>query len=75
MASSDDYLPDLITARNQIAAQLAEITANPKPSYSIDDQWVDWSTHFKGLCDRLERINQAIQDAQPFELATIGSIP
>lgn len=66
------YLSDLITARDHIAAQLADITANPKPSYSIDDQWIDWDTHFKALSDRLETLNRTIQSAEPFELHTTG---
>ncbi len=70
--SVGDYLQDLLATRDNVAAQLAEITANPKPSYSVDDQWVDWDTHFKALSDRLEKLNQAIQAAQPFEIQTTG---
>jgi hypothetical protein len=70
-----DYLQNLIAARDNVAAQLVEITADPKPSYSIDDQWIDWTTHFKALTDRLERLCAAIQAARPFELPTTGGTP
>lgn len=71
-SSTGDYLQDLIAARDNIAAQLVEITADPKPTYSIDDQWIDWDTHFKALTDRLDRLNASIQAIQPFELSTKG---
>jgi len=35
----------------QIIAQLADLLTNPKPSYSIDQQEVDWSTYQMYLTD------------------------
>jgi len=70
--STGDYLADLIAARDNVALQLADITAHPKPSYSIDGQSVDWDTHVGVLSEKLETLNRAIQAAEPFEIHTTG---
>jgi len=69
------YLEDLIAARDNIAAQLASLTTDPKPSYDIDGQRVGWNDHFRALSRELERLNQMIQAAEPFELDTWGNTP
>jgi hypothetical protein len=71
-AASGTYLADLVATRDNIAIQLADLTANPKPTYSIDGQEVDWDTHFRTLSERLESLNRAIQAAEPFEIHTTG---
>lgn len=71
--SGAGYLADLLTARNNIAAQLAELTAAPKPSYQIDGQQVSWDEHFRFLCAELERLNFAIQASEPFEFHSTGT--
>lgn len=55
MTTSDD-LQVQIDAKNalltSITAQLqVVINANPKPSYSIDGQEVDWTTYYKFLME------------------------
>lgn len=42
-------LDDLVAARANIAARLREITATPKPSYSIDGQTFSWTEYFEAL--------------------------
>lgn len=66
------YLEDLITTRDQMAAILVEITADPKPSYSIDGQTVQWSAYFRMLTDKLEAINNLLAGADPGEVQSIG---
>ena len=53
-----DSLEQLKTIRSQTLARIAEITAEPKPSYSVDGQSVSWNDYLKTLretvswCDR-----------------------
>lgn len=61
------YLANLQTARNQTAALIVSITANPKPDYSIDGESISWAAYLSNLTDRLEALDKAIQRAQsPF---------
>ena len=66
------YLENLQTARDQIAANLAAITAEPKPNYSIDGQSVSW----QDLCDaylrQLAAIDAQIAAAEPGEVQSRG---
>jgi hypothetical protein len=54
--SSD--LEQLQTIRSQALASIAEITANQKPSYTVDGQSVSWNAYLRRLrqtvdwCDR-----------------------
>lgn len=66
------YLENLTTARDQIAANLVEITASPKPSYDIDGQRVEWTDYFKALTDQLARMNELLNGAEPFEEVSQG---
>lgn len=61
-------LSDLTTAREQLAARLVEITASPKPSYTIDGQHVSWHSYQQQLTGQIERLNRLIQqESGPFE--------
>jgi hypothetical protein len=62
-----DYLSDLTTARDNIARNLAEMTANPKPNYTIDGQTVSWQNLLDSYLSQLERLNAQIAAAEPFE--------
>lgn len=53
-------LENLTTARNNIAANLAEITARPKPNYSINGQSVSWQSLFDSYVSQLERLDSLI---------------
>ena len=66
------YLDDLKTTRDQMASILVEITTSPKPSYSIDGQAVSWTEYLKMLQDQLSKMNELIQDAEPYELHSVG---
>ena len=67
------YLSDLEDARDNIATQLKDMTASPKPTYNIDGQMVDWDKHFSALNSQLQILNKSIQrSAEPFEVRSIG---
>lgn len=57
MAASDD----LGVAIAQIAAQIRDITANPKPSYSINGQSVSWESYLSMLTGQITQLQQAQQ--------------
>ena len=54
-------LENLQTIKANIIAQIVEITASPKPTYSKGDQSVSWTQHLKELRDALEAINKQIE--------------
>lgn len=61
------YLENLQTARETLAAALAENAG--KPNYSIDGQSVSWGE----LMDRIGKLDEAISAAQgPFEEGMVG---
>lgn len=64
---------NLATARNNIAQQLADMTADPKPSYSVDGKSVSWGEHFSNLTNLLRTIEENIQVVGgPFEIRSWG---
>jgi hypothetical protein len=66
------YIDDLITARNNFAAKLAAESANPKPTYSIDGQSVSWTEYYKFLSEQVDRLNEQINNGEPFEEVSQG---
>lgn len=64
------YIDDLTTARDNFAAQLAEISASPKPTYSVDGQQVSWTEHYKFISEQIDKLNLQIAAASPFEIQT-----
>lgn len=66
------YLENLTTARDNIAARLAEITAQAKPSYDVDGQRVEWNDYFKSLTEQLAALNEQINGAGVFEEQSQG---
>ncbi len=64
---------NLITAYNNVAQQLADISASPKPTYSIDGKSVSWTEHFNALIDKQMALLGAIQAADgAFEVRSEG---
>lgn len=66
------YVDDLTTARNNFAAKLAEVSAAPKPSYSIDGQQVSWTDYYRFLSEQVEKLNQQIASGESYEEVSIG---
>jgi hypothetical protein len=71
-ASVTDFLNNLLTARDQVAQNLADLTANPKPNYKIDGQVVSWQGLFDSYLAQLEKLNAQIAAADPFEIHSRG---
>lgn len=67
------YAENLTTARDQMAAQLASITASPKPTYSENGRTMSWVEYQKFLLDGLKEIEARIQSAAgPWEVQSRG---
>ncbi len=54
-------LENLETALDNIAAQIVDITENPKPDYSINGQSVSWSAHLNNLLNAQKILREQIQ--------------
>jgi len=67
------YLENLLATRDQIAANLAAITVEPKPSYAIDGQQVDWQSLFNSYTQQLAELNAQIAAADPVEVRSRGT--
>jgi hypothetical protein len=63
-------LEQIATIKSQTLARLVEITAQPKPSYDIDGQKVDWATYLKQLQATVAWCEDQLSGAEPFEHAT-----
>jgi hypothetical protein len=64
-------LANLQAAQQNISALIADITANPKPTYNVDGQNVDWTTYLSTLIEKSKNLNELIQVAGGnFELQT-----
>lgn len=71
------YIDDLTTARDNLAARIKDLTAQPKPNYSIDGQTVSWGDYLRQLLASQKEIEAAIVAAQlasdgPFEVISQG---
>ena len=52
---------------------IADVTANPKPSYSIDGQTVQWADYLKQLRATVEWCDQQMAQSEPgIEEITVG---
>lgn len=70
LPSSSDALQNI---RNNILNRIAEITAAPKPDYSVDGQSVSWGSYLDTLLKQLEAIDMRIALSQePFEFVSRG---
>lgn len=66
-------LQNLTTIRSNLLSKLATISADPKPSYNIDGQSVDYNAYYAALWGQLEQVNKQISTAGgPFEVETLG---
>lgn len=51
-------------AKSQILDRIVEITASPKPSYSIDGQSFSWNEYLKTLTDQVKALDEIIAGMQ-----------
>ncbi len=65
-------LENLITIRSQILTELAAITAERKPTYSIDGQTFSWNDYRSRLLSDLRDVDALIAAEQPLEERSQG---
>lgn len=63
---------ELAAIRSQTLARIAEITAQPKPTYNIDGQMVAWAEYLKQLQQTVDWCDQKLAAAEPFEFRSAG---
>lgn len=64
---------NIATIRSNILAALAESTVNPKPTYAIGGQNVDWNGYRTSLMQQLQDLNELADTANgPWEVAIQG---
>ena len=62
----------IATIKTQTLARMAEITAAPKPSYTIDGQTVAWGDYLKQLQQTVDWCNAKLAAECPFEFQSRG---
>lgn len=65
-------LENLQTIRSQILAELASITAERKPTYSVDGQTFSWNDYRSRLLTDLREVDELIAAEEPLEMHTRG---
>ena len=63
----------LQTIKTQTLALIAELTANPKPSYTIDGQRVSWGDYLARLQDTVDWCGRKLAGEEPFEIRSQGT--
>jgi hypothetical protein len=61
-------LEQIATIKSQTLARIAELTAQPKPTYQIDGQLVAWGDYLGQLQRTVEWCNQRLADEAPIEV-------
>ena len=54
--------------RAQTLAQLIDLRANPKPTYSIDGQTVSWTDYIRSLQETIDWCDAKLIGLAPFEV-------
>jgi hypothetical protein len=65
----------LTAIRSQALALMAQLTAQPKPSYTLDGQQVSWNDYLQQLRDTVAWCDRQLQRLQPSEVHTTGYTP
>ena len=58
--------------KSQTLALMAEITAQPKPTYQIDGQLVAWGDYLSQLQRAIDWCNEKLAGEAPFEVQSQG---
>lgn len=54
--------------RTRTLQQIADVRADPKPSYSLDGQWVSWTTCVESLQATIDWCDRKLAGCTPFEI-------
>ena len=60
------------TVKTQTLARMAEITAQPKPTYNVDGQMSAWGDYLKQLQQTVDWCNEKLAGEEPFEFHSRG---
>jgi hypothetical protein len=60
------------TIKSQTLALIAELTANPKPTYSLDGQTVSWNDYLVSLRATVDWCERKLATEEPFEIHSQG---
>ncbi len=61
-------IEQLLTIKHQTLARIAEITAQPKPTYQIDGQLVAWGDYLAQLQRTVDWCNEKLAGEAPCEV-------
>ena len=63
------------TIKSQTLSLIAEITASPKPSYSLDGQTISWNDYLAQLQRTVDWCDRQLVGEEPFEIHSTGYTP
>jgi len=66
-------LEQIRTIKSQTLAIIAELTADPKPTYYIDGQTVSWNDYLKSLQATVDWCERKLAGQEPFEIHSQGT--
>ena len=61
-------LEQIQTIRSQALASIAQITAAPKPTYTIDGQTVSWNSYLRRLRETVDWCDRKLAGRLPVEV-------
>jgi hypothetical protein len=62
----------IATIKSQTLTRIAEITAQPKPTYQIDGQMIAWGDYLSQLQRTVDWCNEKLAGEAPFEVQSQG---
>ena len=62
----------IATIKTQTLARIAEVTAQPKPSYDVDGQKIAWNEYLARLQATVDWCNEKLAGEEPFEFQSRG---
>ena len=65
-------LEQLLTIKSQTLALIAGITAQPKPTYTIDSQQVSWTEYLAQLQETVRWCDERLTASAPVEVRSQG---
>ena len=66
-------LEQLLSIKANTLAQMAQVSAERKPSYTEDGQTFQWTEYLEHLQRRVDWCNQQLAAEEPFEFPTQGT--
>lgn len=66
-------LEQLLSIKSQTLALIAELTANPKPTYYLDGQTVSWNEYLARLQATVDWCERKLAGQEPFEIHSQGT--